>query len=40
MAARPAVQRAYALAKTIHTQPVDDAKAREILYGQSATSVK
>jgi GST-like protein len=39
MAARPAVQRAYALAETIQTgPPVDDEVARKILYGQTASS--
>jgi GST-like protein len=38
---RPAVQRAYALAKTLNPQPAPlDPKARTILYGQDAKSVK
>ncbi len=41
IAARPAVVRAYALAKTVNVQPsaVDDA-ARKLLYGQDRTSVR
>jgi len=39
--ARPAVQRAYALAKTINVKPaVTDERAREILFGQSRESVR
>jgi GSH-dependent disulfide-bond oxidoreductase len=38
---RPAVQRAYALAKTVNPQPAPlDPKARAILYSQDAKSVK
>ena len=38
--ARPAVQRAYALAKTINVKPaVDDEKSRAILFGQSKDTV-
>ncbi|WP_374572237.1 glutathione binding-like protein [Phenylobacterium sp.] len=34
---RPAVKRAYALSKTINTQPtVNDAQARKVLFGQTA----
>jgi len=41
IAARPAVQRAYALAKTINTQPsVTDAKARQLLFGQDRNTVR
>jgi len=41
IAARPAVQRAYAFAKTVNVKPAaDDAKARAILYGQSKDSVR
>jgi GST-like protein len=40
IAARPAVERAYALAKSINTQPsVNDERARAILFGQSKDSV-
>src|SRR5512132_841602 len=36
IAARPAVQRAYALAKTINTRPsVTDEEARKVLFGQT-----
>ena len=39
--ARPAVERAYALAKTINVQPsVSDAAARKILFGQDQNTVK
>jgi GST-like protein len=41
IAARPAVQRAYAIAKTINTQPaVSDEQSRKILFGQDQTVVK
>jgi GST-like protein len=41
IAARPAVERAYALAKTINVPPVvDDEASRAILYGQSKDTVK
>ena len=41
IAARPAVQRAYLLAKTINTQPsVADAKARQLLFGQDRDTVR
>ncbi|MET1029224.1 MAG: glutathione binding-like protein [Dongiaceae bacterium] len=39
--ARPAVQRAYDLAKEINTQPsVRDEKARNILFGQTAANIR
>ena len=39
--ARPAVERAYALAQTINPKPVvDDEAARRVLYGQSKDTVK
>ena len=39
--ARPAVERAYALAKTINVQPsVSDDAARKILFGQDQNTVK
>ena len=37
--ARPAVQRAYALAKAINTAPTVSEEARKILFGQTAASV-
>ena len=41
IAARPAVQRAYALAKTINTAPsVADDKARQLLFGQDRNTVR
>jgi GST-like protein len=41
IAARPAVIRAYELAKTINVQPtVADAQARSILFGQSQATIK
>jgi GST-like protein len=41
IAARPAVQRAYALAKTVNVKPAaDDEKSRAILFGQSKDSVR
>jgi GSH-dependent disulfide-bond oxidoreductase len=41
IAARPAVQRAYALAKTINTAPsVADDKARQLLFGQDKNTVR
>ena len=41
IAARPAVQRAYALAKTINVKPAaDDEKSRAILFGQSKDTIK
>jgi GST-like protein len=39
VAARPAVQRAYALAATINQAPTVDEAARKILFGQTAASV-
>ena len=40
IAARPAVERAYALANTINTAPsVNDEKSRAILFGQTAKTV-
>ncbi len=38
MAARPAVQRAYALARDINTEPVVSEHSRGQLFGQSATN--
>ena len=41
IAARPAVQRAYAFAKTVNVRPaVDDEKSRAILFGQSKDTIK
>jgi len=41
IAARPAVQRAYALAKSVNVKPaVDDEKSRAILFGQSKDTIK
>ncbi len=41
IAARPAVQRAYATAKTINAQPaVTDEQSRKVLFGQDHTTVK
>ena len=41
IAARPAVQRAYALARAINMTPtVPDAEARQVLFGQDRTSVR
>lgn len=41
IAARPATQRAYALAATINTAPsVDSEESRRILFGQDASSIK
>ena len=41
IAARPAVQRAYALAKVVNPAPaVPDEKARQILFGQSRETVR
>lgn len=38
---RPAVKRAYALAKTVNVQPaISDAKAREVLFGQDKDTVR
>jgi len=41
IAARPAVQRAYALAKTVNTAPaITDEQSRRILFGQDRTTVR
>lgn len=40
IAARPAVQRAYALAQTINTEPVVSDRSRGLLFGQSTTNPK
>ena len=40
VAARPATQRAYAVGKTISTQPTVDEDAKKILFGQNANTVK
>jgi GST-like protein len=41
IAARPATQRAYALAERVNTKPsVSDEESRKILFGQSAGTVK
>jgi GST-like protein len=37
---RPATQRAYALAKSVNTTPTVDEKARAILFGQDANTVR
>ena len=37
---RPATQRAYALAKTVNTAPTVDEKAKAILFGQDAKTVR
>ena len=37
--ARPAVQRAYALAKEINTQPAVTDASKSILFGQTAATV-
>lgn len=39
-AQRPATQRAYALAATVNTAPTVDEKARAILFGQDAKTVR
>jgi GST-like protein len=39
IAARPATQRAYALADTINKKPVMDEDAKKIMFGQDATTV-
>jgi GST-like protein len=39
IAARPAVQRAYARAKEINTEPTVSEEARKVLFGQTASSV-
>jgi GST-like protein len=38
--ARPATERAYAIAKKINTLPVIDEEARKVLFGQDASSVR
>lgn len=38
--ARPAVQRAYALAKTVNVKPTVDDEAKKVLFGQDASTVK
>jgi GST-like protein len=41
IAARPAVQRAYAIAKTVNTKPaVSDEQSRQVLFGQDQSVVK
>jgi GSH-dependent disulfide-bond oxidoreductase len=41
IAARPAVQRAYAIAKTVNTNPaVSDEQSRKVLFGQDQSVVK
>lgn len=40
IAARPATQRAYALAATINQAPTVDAKAHAVLFGQDARTVR
>lgn len=40
IAARPAVERAYALAKTVNARPTVDEQARKVLFGQDASTVK
>ena len=41
IAARPAVQRAYAIAKTVNTKPaVSDEQSRKVLFGQDQSVVK
>jgi GST-like protein len=40
IAARPAVERAYALAKTINARPTVDEQAKKVLFGQDAGTVK
>ena len=37
--ARPAVQRAYAIADTVNTAPTVDDEAKKLLFGQSAQTV-
>ena len=38
---RPAVQRAYAIAKQVNTQPaITNARSRSVLFGQDATTVR
>lgn len=38
--ARPATQRAYAIAQSINTQPTVDEEAKKVLFGQDASTVK
>jgi GST-like protein len=41
IAARPATQRAYALAKTINVKPaISDAESRNVLFGQGRHTVR
>ncbi len=40
MRARPAVERAYALAAQVNPQPVTDERSRAVLFGQTAASVR
>lgn len=40
IAARPATQRAYALAQSINTAPTVDEAARKVLFGQDASTVR
>jgi GST-like protein len=41
IAARPAVQRAYAIAKSVNPQPAPmDDKARQVLFGQDRSVVR
>jgi GST-like protein len=40
IAARPAVERAYVLAKTVNARPTVDEQARKVLFGQDASTVK
>ncbi len=41
IAARPAVARAYAIAATVNTAPsINDAKARQVLFGQNKDTVR
>jgi GSH-dependent disulfide-bond oxidoreductase len=40
IAARPATERAYALAREINTAPVVDAASKQILFGQDAATVR
>jgi len=39
IAERPATQRAYAVAKTINTEPTVDEEAKRVLFGQTASNV-
>ena len=40
IAARPAVERAYAVAKTVNARPTVDEQAKKVLFGQDASTVK